>query len=89
MILTLTHKIFSVDEDDEVPISAVAESIKQAYGYTGDIVYDTSKADGQHKKTASNKKLRSLYKDFDFTPFQVAITETVAWFKQNRESART
>ncbi|XP_026333518.1 GDP-L-fucose synthase [Hyposmocoma kahamanoa] len=81
--------MLSVDEDDELPISAVAETIKQAHGYTGDIVYDTSKADGQYKKTASNKKLRSLYKDFKFTPFQVAITETVAWFKQNRESART
>jgi hypothetical protein len=30
--------------------------------------FDTSKADGQFKKTASNAKLRSLLPDFRFTP---------------------
>ncbi|XP_026498366.1 GDP-L-fucose synthase [Vanessa tameamea] len=80
--------ILSVDEDDEVTISDVAEAIKKAYGYRGQIVYDTSKADGQFKKTASNKKLRSLYRDFTFTPFDEAIRETVAWFIQNRDHAR-
>lgn len=78
-----------VDEKDEVPISYVAEAIKKAHGYTGDIIYDTTKADGQYKKTASNVKLRSLYKDFVFTPFEKAIQDTVTWFKQNREHART
>ncbi|PZC79200.1 hypothetical protein B5X24_HaOG216764 [Helicoverpa armigera] len=81
--------ILSVDEADEVTISTVAEMIKKAHGFPGDIVYDTTKADGQYKKTASNAKLRSLYKDFKFTPFETAIHDTVAWFKQNREHART
>lgn len=79
----------TVDEEDEVTISTVAEMIKKAHSFTGEIVYDTTKADGQYKKTASNKKLRSLYKDFKFTPFEVAIHDTVAWFKKNREHART
>ncbi|KAI8420616.1 hypothetical protein MSG28_007860 [Choristoneura fumiferana] len=81
--------ILSVDESDEVTISAVAEAIKEAYGYQGTLVYDTSKADGQYKKTASNRKLRSLYKDFTFTPFEEAIRDTVKWFRENREIART
>jgi hypothetical protein len=36
--------------------------------FEGNIVFDTSKSDGQFKKTASNKKLRELYPDFKFTP---------------------
>jgi GDP-L-fucose synthase len=72
-----------------VTISAVAEAIKKAHNYQGQIVYDTSKSDGQYKKTASNKKLRSLYKEFQFTPFERAIQETVDWYKMNREQART
>ena len=32
--------------------------------------YDTTRADGQFKKTASNKKLRSYLPDFQFTPFE-------------------
>lgn len=77
-----------MDEEDEVSISKVAESIKKAHNYSGEIVYDTSKADGQFKKTASNKKLRRLYKDFEFTPFEKAIQESVTWYKENRGSAR-
>lgn len=69
-------------------ISKAAGAIKKAHGFAGEIVYDTSKADGQYKKTASNKKLRSLYEEFTFTPFEQAIQETVTWFKENRESAR-
>lgn len=33
------------------------------------VQYDTSKADGQYKKTASNAKLRKYLPDFKFTPF--------------------
>lgn len=33
--------------------------------------FDTSKADGQYKKTASNAKLRKYLPDFKFTPFKV------------------
>lgn len=78
-----------MDEEDEVSISDVAEAIKKAHNFSGQILYDTTKADGQYKKTASNRKLRSLYKDFTFTPFEQAIQESVTWYKENRQSART
>ncbi|XP_023939616.1 GDP-L-fucose synthase [Bicyclus anynana] len=80
--------ILSVDEKDEVTISEVAEAIKKAHGFHGEIVFDTSKADGQYKKTASNSKLRALHKDFEFTPFDEAMRATVAWYKENRAVAR-
>lgn len=38
--------------------------------FEGQVVFDTSKSDGQFKKTACNKKLRSLYPDFQFTPIE-------------------
>ena len=31
--------------------------------------FDSTKADGQYKKTASNAKLRKYLPDFKFTPF--------------------
>ncbi|GBP52611.1 Probable GDP-L-fucose synthase [Eumeta japonica] len=80
---------YTMDEEDEVTIKDVAEAIKKAHKYHGEIVYDTSKADGQYKKTASNKKLRSLLKDFQFTDFETAVNDTVKWFKENRVNART
>lgn len=80
--------ILSVDESQEVTIARAAEAIAKAFDFKGKIVYDTSAADGQYRKTASNAKLRSYLPDFQFTPFDKAIAETVAWYKENYEHAR-
>lgn len=61
--------MYVVGEEDEVSIKHVADSIAKAMDYKGEIVYDTSKADGQFKKTASNEKLKKLLPSFKFTPF--------------------
>ena len=34
------------------------------------VKFDTTKSDGQFKKTASNAKLRQYLPDFKFTPFK-------------------
>lgn len=51
----------------------------------GPVNFDTSKADGQYKKTASNHKLRKYLPDFKFTPFKDAMKESVQWFVDNYE----
>jgi len=75
--------ILSVDEDDEISIKDVVDSIVDAMEYTGPLEWDTSKADGQYKKTASNAKLRKLNPDFKFTSFKEGIKESVDWFVEN------
>ncbi|GCB80005.1 hypothetical protein scyTo_0019645, partial [Scyliorhinus torazame] len=52
------------------------------------IKFDTSKSDGQYKKTASNSKLRKYLPDFKFTPFSQAVKETCDWFVANSDQAR-
>ncbi|KAG8277114.1 GDP-L-fucose synthase [Homalodisca vitripennis] len=81
-------RITIVDESDEVSISQLAELIATAFQFDGEIVFNTSMADGQFKKTASNAKLRSLLPHFQFTPLSQAIQETVNWFKENKSVAR-
>lgn len=54
----------------------------------GNIVFDTSKADGQFKKTASNSKLRRYRPDFVFKTIEEGIRESVEWFCANYETAR-
>jgi GDP-L-fucose synthase len=79
---------FSVDEKDEVSIGEVAHLLAKCCGYQGRLEFDTSQADGQFKKTASNAKLRSILPDFEFTSLEQAIKETVQWYNQNWLSAR-
>ncbi|KAL3196009.1 hypothetical protein MRX96_045430 [Rhipicephalus microplus] len=80
--------ILSVDEKDEISIKDAAKLITDAFNFKGDVIFDTSKADGQFKKTASNKKLRSYLPDFKFTPIEKAVQETVDWYTKNYETAR-
>lgn len=84
----ITPIILSVGEKDEVSIKEAAEAVLEAFDFKGTVTYDTSKSDGQFKKTASNEKLLKYRPDFRFTPFKQAIKETVDWFKANYEAAR-
>lgn len=78
----------------------------KAMNFQGEYSFDTTKADGQYRKPASNKKLLSLIGDFKFTPFEqgnvalhkrglvilklmLALDETVKWFLENFDTART
>lgn len=81
--------ILSVGESDEVSIKQVADAIVKAVDFKGTYKFDTTKADGQFKKTASNEKLMKLLPDFKFTPFDQAVKESVDWFVQNYDKART
>ncbi|KAL6306921.1 epimerase-domain-containing protein [Sparassis latifolia] len=81
--------ILSVGEDEEISIKQVADAIVKALDFKGEYTFDTSRADGQFRKPASNKKLLSLIGDFHFTPFAEALDESVSWFVKNFENART
>ncbi|XP_062251086.1 GDP-L-fucose synthase-like isoform X2 [Platichthys flesus] len=80
--------ILSVGEEDEVSIKEAADEVIQAMGFEGEVQYDTSRSDGQFKKTASNAKLKRYQPDFKFTPFKQAIKETCDWFVANYDTAR-
>jgi GDP-L-fucose synthase len=79
--------ILSVGEEDEVSIEHVARSVAKAME-VDNIKFDTTKSDGQFKKTASNAKLRTFLPDFKFTPIEEGIQKTVEWFTANYDTAR-
>ena len=48
----------------------MTDAIVKAMNFDGKYEFDTSRADGQFRKPASNKKLLGLIGDFQFTPFE-------------------
>merc|ERR1711937_32702 len=87
---TEPHKPFtvSVSGDEELSIDEAAKAVAKAYNFNGEWIYDTTRSDGQYKKTASNDKLRKYLPDFKFTPFDVAMQKTVDWFIANYDTVR-
>jgi len=75
--------IVSPPEDHEVSIKQLVNYISTSFDFKNDIVYDTSFADGQIKKTTNNQELIQYIPDFQFTPLQQGIYKTVQFFKEN------
>ena len=80
--------ILSVGEEDEVSIRDVAMMIAESYDYSEKVVFDTSAADGQFKKTADNSKLKNIYKNLTFIDIKEGIKKSVQWFIDNYKTCR-
>tara|TARA_R110000851_G_scaffold44148_7_gene108682 strand:- start:2274 stop:3188 length:915 start_codon:yes stop_codon:yes gene_type:complete len=78
--------IFSTSQ--EVPIKDVVGLIVKHMSFTGDVVWESDKPDGQFRKPSDNSKLLSYLPDFQFTSLDDGLKETVEWFVNNYENCR-
>jgi GDP-L-fucose synthase len=77
------HVILSVPESHEVSIREAGVLITQGMNYENSIVLDSSYSNGQHKKTVSSSRIEQLFPDFQFTPLQQGLRETIQWFNDH------
>ena len=76
-----------LSSDEEVNIDTIAREICKHIGFAGNINYD-QRMSGQYKKTSDNTILKSILPDFQFTPIETGLKETVEWFLNNYETCR-
>jgi GDP-L-fucose synthase len=77
-----------VSGDDEVSIKDLVGLLVDEFKFKGKVVFDETKPDGQFRKPSDNSKIKELLPDFEYTPFEVGIKETVNWFIENYETSR-
>jgi GDP-L-fucose synthase len=77
-----------VSGDDEVSIKDLVGLLVDEFKFKGKVVFDETKPDGQFRKPSDNSLIKELLPDFEYTPFEQGIKETVSWFKENYENAR-
>jgi len=80
--------ILSVSEEEEVSIKDISTYIAREFDYEQYMIFDINYSDGQYKKTADNSKLMKLIGNFQFTPIQKGIHQSVKWFVENYENCR-
>lgn len=76
----LSH--LNVGTGEDVTIRALAETIQKVVGFSGDILWDSSKPDGTPRKLMDNSKLRSL----GWQPtigLEAGLHSTYQWFIQH------
>lgn len=71
----------NIGNTEQFSIRKLAETIAKISEFDGEIVFDESKPDGQYQKPSSNKKLRELGWDEEYTPLEIGLSETIRHFE--------
>ena len=77
-----------VSGDEEISIKDLVGILVDEFKFKGKVKFDKTKPDGQLRKPSDNSVIKELMPDFEYTPFEQGIEETVSWFIENYESAR-
>lgn len=78
-----------VAPDAGVTIRTLAETIAQAMGYEGPILFDRSQPEGVLVKRLQSETLIQRFPAYWFTPLQVGIEATVRWFRTQHLAEET
>ena len=78
--------IFSTSH--EISVMDLVDLLVKEFNFKGKVIFDKSKPDGQYRKPSDNNKLKSYLPDFNFTPIEEGVKETVNWFIKNYEKTR-
>lgn len=70
----------------ETSIRDLVENIAELMNFKGKIVWDSSKPNGQERKSSDNSPLKTLIPSFEFTNLSDGLKTTIEWFEHNYES---
>ena len=76
------EEIVNIGVGEDLSIAELADLVKQAVDYTGDIVYDATKPDGTPRKLVDVSKINGLGWQASI-PLEEGIRSTYAWFLEN------
>ena len=56
--------------------------------FTGNVIFDPTKPDGQFRKPSDNSKIKYYLPNYEFTPFEIGIKDTIKWFEENYKNIK-
>jgi len=78
--------IFS--NSNEISIKDLVDLLVNEFNFKGNVIFDKTKPDGQFRKPSDNSKLKTYLPNFEFTPIELGLKETINWFINNYENSR-
>jgi GDP-L-fucose synthase len=71
----------------ELGIKDLARTIARMTGFEGELRWDTSKPDGQPRRSVDTSRAKELFGFVATTPFEEGLRRTIDWYVANREAA--
>ncbi|MEI8054785.1 MAG: GDP-L-fucose synthase [bacterium] len=78
--------IFSSGKEDS--IRTVVEVLCTSMQFEGEVLFDETQPDGQHRKPSDGSRLGLILPNFSWTNLEEGLKSTVSWFTENFKSAR-
>lgn len=73
----------NIGSGKEIEIKNLVYLIKEMVGYSGEVVWDRSKPDGQPKRMLDVSKAEREFGFKPETPFVIGLGKTIDWYRQN------
>ena len=67
----------------EISIKDLVEKIRSHVGYSGEIIWDMTKPDGQPRRMLDTSRAKNKFGYVSTTDFDAGLMETIAWYKQS------
>jgi len=67
----------------EISIRELAETIAELTGYEGELVWDTSKPNGQPRRRLDTERAERLFGFHASTPLREGLERTIAWYRES------
>lgn len=83
MEIPATDELLNIGVASGISIKEMAEMIRKEVGYTGKLVFDTSKADGDPYKTVDGSRAKKVFGWSPEITLERGIHETVKWYLEN------
>jgi len=71
----------NIGQKSGISVKDLANMISVDIGFSGDIIYDTTKQDGAPEKVMNNKKFKERFPFFEFTDFFDGLEHTVDYYE--------
>jgi GDP-L-fucose synthase len=75
----------NIGSGQEISIKDLAEMIARLTGFEGEIVWDTTKPNGQPRRALDTSRAAKYFGWRASTPFEEGLHQTIAWYRQSRK----
>jgi GDP-L-fucose synthase len=79
-----TSEPMNLGSGEEISMRALAELIREATGYTGDIDWDPTRPDGQPRRCLDTTRARRELGFIARTPLKTGLARTIEWYAEHR-----
>lgn len=68
---------------EETSIMDIVDIVVELMNFKGEVIFDSTKPDGQYRKPSDNTKIKNYLPDFKFAPIYEGLKETIEYFENH------